>query len=331
MRALENGIAWSWSRDKVFRRCKREYYWTYYGSWGWWEDGATPTQRKASFLKRLSDLNRLVGDAIHKPIAKALHLRRPGERKLPFAQIASEAHEEFEHAVRLERWKIGDAIADPRDGEGQLSERYYELPDLDERITLAGLKLDANLEGLRQSRYARIPFRHQARDLLWVDPVEHPAIMSRNQVMEAKRLTLDDGTLLYGSPDVVVKGNDGLVHIIDWKTGRLSSPDDLQIGAYALFVERKLDVPLDAMRGHLVHFLAPGEHQAMPVEGLIEKAALVRGMIGEFLADLRTRLTDPSSNRAGDIERFPMIEPGPACVRCSYRELCGRATLDKLP
>ncbi|TAM88716.1 hypothetical protein EPN42_08775 [bacterium] len=331
MKALENEIAWSWSRDKIYRRCKREYYWTYYGSWGGWEDDATSTQRKARFLKKLSDVNRLVGDAIHTPIAKALHLRRPAERTPPFEQIAGEAHEAFEHTARLNGWQIGDDIADPKRGMGQLAERYYRLPDLDERISLARVKLEANLDGLRQSLYAKIPFRHDARDLLWVDPVEHPAIMSRNEAMEAKRLTLDDGTVLYGSPDVVVRGTDGLVHIIDWKTGRLSSPDDLQIGAYALFVQRKLDVPPDAMRGHLVHFLAPSEHQVVPIDGLAEKVTLVRSMIDEFLAGLRARLTVPQLNRADDIERFPMIDPGPTCMRCAYRELCGRATLGQPP
>ncbi|TAM59154.1 hypothetical protein EPN52_08680 [bacterium] len=325
MRELKNEIAWSWSRDSVYRRCKRAYYWTYYGSWGWWSEDASATQRKAGFLKALSDLDRLVGSSIHEPLAVAIHLRRPGERGVPFERIATQAREMFERCVRLARRRIGDGVDDARSGAGQLAERYYGSADVEERVVQARVKLESNLEGLRQSPYARIPFAHAAHDLLWVDPVAHTAIMSPSETWDAQRTTLADGTTIYGSPDVVVKGNDGFVHILDWKTGRLSAPGDLQIGAYALFIHRKLGTPLEEMKGHFVHFLAPDEHQAVAIDALAEKAALVHGMIVEFLRDLGARLTDPRANRADDIERFPMIEPGPICARCKFRELCGRA------
>lgn len=300
MSEIKNEIAWSWSRDKLLRRCARQYYWQYYGSWGAWYDDAPQQVTHAARLKRLTNFDLLVGDAIHKALGRALAHRRQEPGEMPYAAIAQDAQRLFERACE----------------QSELADEYYGVPGIPERRAAAESKLSACLEGLRMCAYAKRLFRVPRARLRWVD--------DGRGSFDDKKVILEDGCTLFGAPDVVVEDVDGHLHIVDWKTGRRDDSDRLQLVAYALFLALKLNADLESISGHLVYLLEPPERQIEDVEEL-DHVAPILGMITDLYADIKARLTDVARNLAGDLERFPLAQDLRVCARCNFRELCGRA------
>ncbi|MDE2571847.1 MAG: PD-(D/E)XK nuclease family protein [bacterium] len=300
MSELRNEIAWSWSRDKTLRRCARQYYWHYYGTWGSWWDDAPAEVKHAARLKRLTNFDLLVGDAIHKAIARAL-LHRPAQPCfMPEDAIAEDAQRLFEIAGQ----------------QAELADAYYGVPGLPERRALAEAKLAHCLEGLRACTWAKRLFRVPRSRLRWLDDAAAP--------FEARMVNTEGGYTLFGAPDVAVEDREGRLHVIDWKTGKRDDSDRLQLTAYALFLALKLNLNLDRIHGHLVYLLDPPGRQVESA-GVLEDVAPVLGMITDLYADVRSRLSDVERNIAGDIERFEMTEHFGICARCNFRELCGRS------
>jgi len=76
-----NEFSWSISRDATFKRCLREYYYTYYRSWGGWYWHATPEVKKTYTLKNLTSIPGWIGSVVHNSIA--WQLRRISHGKPP--------------------------------------------------------------------------------------------------------------------------------------------------------------------------------------------------------------------------------------------------------
>jgi predicted RecB family nuclease len=129
-----------------------------------------------------------------------------------------------------------------------------------------------------------------------------------------------DGLLLYASPDLVVKGKDGGLHIVDWKTGRPYDPNVAQLAVYGIFVKEKFGMPLERLTAHLI-YVSTGDHREQNVVEGVEEA---RRAMATYVADVKGRLTDLATNLAGDIENFPMTQDRARCRSCNFRELCGR-------
>ena len=301
MADLRNEIAWSWSRHKTLRECPRKYYWQYYGSWGGWSEEADSNARAAYRLKRLTSFDQLVGNAVHKALARALAHRPSDPCELPAAAIAQDAERIFERGCE----------------EYQLADDYYGVPGIPERRTAAESKLAAAVAGVRSSPLARGLFTRPKDRLRWVDyDFLH---------FDEKKVLVGDEYVLFGSPDVAVADAEGGIHIIEWKTGRRDESHHLQLAAYALFLHLKLAIELRRLSGHVVYLQATGAAQREDAAGLGAQVPAILDMVTELYADVRARLTDVDRNAAGEPGRFPLTEDARLCGRCNFRELCGRA------
>ncbi len=80
MSTLVNEFSWSKSRNELFRKCLRQYYFQYYGSWGGWEIDAEPRIRRIYVLKQLQNRHIWAGNKVHDCIKRALRNMRRGIR-----------------------------------------------------------------------------------------------------------------------------------------------------------------------------------------------------------------------------------------------------------
>ena len=63
---LTNDLVWSHSRAKLFRGCKRAYWFTYYGSWGGWDTQSHPRTRALYVEKKLTARPMWIGTVVHR-------------------------------------------------------------------------------------------------------------------------------------------------------------------------------------------------------------------------------------------------------------------------
>ena len=311
---IVNEFAWSWSRHEHFYQCPRKIYWQYYGSWGGWEETAPHDAALAYRLKQIKSMAMLVGQLFHDVIAERLRLRADAPAPVPEAQIKGEVERRFLKRVRESSDRDWERFAQPKKY-AILFEDYYG-PGVSEAMRGVAIEqIGTCARTLASSWYGRRAFAVPKNRMRLVDP----------QSFDNRKISVD-GTIVYAAPDLVVEDAQGLVHIIDWKTGRTGKASVAQLAVYGLLVSEKLGAPIERVRAHLV-YLASGEVEVR--ENLREGVAEARRMISTYTADVHSRLTDIAANMAGDIGQFPMTQNQSLCRRCNFREICGR--LDQSP
>jgi hypothetical protein len=310
MSDLNNEFAFSWSRQKMFYQCARKLYWQYYGSWQGWDADAPASARVAYRLKQLKSLAMLIGETFHAELAEILRRRTPAPMSVPVVQLKADMERRLLKRLRESRNADWDRYGDPKNYT-ILFEDYYGSGVSGDLEAQAIDTLHRCVDGLAADGFGRRAFGAPADKLRYIDP-KNPA---------DKRVTVD-GLTIYASPDLIVEGKAGGLHIVDWKTG-MPRPHDVnaaQLAIYGLFVQQKFAMPLEQMTAHLV-YVAAGENRA---QNVIEGEPEARRVIATFVADLVSRLTDREQNIAGDIDRFPMTNNLAMCRSCNFRELCGR-------
>jgi CRISPR/Cas system-associated exonuclease Cas4 (RecB family) len=306
---ITNEFAWSWSRHENFYQCPRKIYWQHYGSWGGWEDDAPPDAVLSYRLKQIKSMAMLVGELFHDVIAERLRMRADAPAPVPVAQIKEEIERRFLKRLRESGDRDWERFGQPKKY-AIIFEDYYGPGVSAAMRDVAIAQIGACAEVLARSAYGRRAFEVPKRRLRIVDP----------QSFDDKKI-LVDGTVVYAAPDLEVEDAQGMLHIIDWKTGRTGKANVAQLAVYGLLVSEKLGAPIENISAHLV-YLATGQVELR--ENLREGVGEVRRMISTYTADVRSRLTDVAGNVAGDIDQFPMTENRSLCRRCNFREICGR-------
>jgi CRISPR/Cas system-associated exonuclease Cas4 (RecB family) len=310
MADIANEFAFSWSRQRMFYQCARKLYWQYYGSWNGWEADAPVVSRTAYRLKQLKSLAMLVGETFHEELAEILRRRAPQPAAVPTAQLKADMERRLLKRLRESRDADWERYGDPK-GYTILFEDYYGSGVSADMEAQAIDRLRSCVDGFAADGFGRRAFGAPKEKLRFIDP----------RTVSETRVILD-GLVLYGSPDLVVEGKTGGLHIVDWKTG-MPRPHDVnvaQLAVYGLFVQQKFAMPLERMTAHLVYVGAAERREQNVVDGEPE----ARRTIATFVTDVKSRLTDPDANLAGDMDRFPMTTNTAMCRSCNYRELCGR-------
>lgn len=306
MGSFANTFAWSVSRQKTFKTCKRQYYYLYYGKWPGWNDSAPPETRLIYRLSKMVTLRMLAGNIVHKQIYLTLSNWRQG-RVMSLEQTTDIAIERLRSA-----WK------ESRDGHWRerpkrftnLFEHYYAQPVSDEDTRAAGDVV----------RVALASFYHsQALARALATPTDQ-----WKTIEEFLSFNLE-GVPVKMRMDFALQSDDKL-HIFDWKTGRKRSSDPDQLFAYALYGESVWGFALDDIALASIHlnplveetFLLPGQH----------RDAFVQGVVAASQA-MRDHLADPINNIA-HIDQFPMTDNLNTCRRCNFQELCYGGAVDRV-
>ena len=218
-------FAWSVSRDRMHRRCPRQYFLHYHGARGGWSREASDRTRTLYVLKQLSGRRAWSGSNVHDAILDVLAQLRAGKPP-PFTDMA------VDHLLQRMRtqWREsgeGDYWNAPQTA-CALWEHEYEidLSDAEWKATVDHA-LACFRTFLTSETFAAI---RALRPAAWLDLEDRAAFDL-------------DGIRALVQLDFAHRDGDGIV-IHDWKTGRADQTATReQLACYILYATQKWNVP----------------------------------------------------------------------------------------
>jgi len=308
MAKLVNTFSWSHSAAGDFEICRRKRYWSKYGAWGGWERGASEECKRAYRLNKMTNRFCLYGVAAEDSVMWMLKQYQQGR-----TVSVEEAYDTVARPQLRKAWDESKGKAwEQRAKAACLHEHYYpqfcDLTDKEIMQVIADV-VKACLNNFQKEVYPR---------LSQVTPeMEIPiAVVGKG---DAEHFMLGE-VKVYAIPDYVYVEN-GVWHIIDWKSGRRKEQHEAQLKLYALWAKVKHGISPDRIRLQL-EYLQVGEHYEFTVTE--EDLAEVVADISESVQDMRQYLEegDLSKNVGLKKPEWDMCYEPSVCTRCSFFELC---------
>lgn len=314
MAKLENNFTWSASRGGAFDYCRRKYWWNYYGSWGGWEFGADPEVRLAYTLKNLHNRWTWAGTVVHETI-EAMLRRIHGAAMhgaLLFERPTFDVEQEVAKVTQRMRaeWRESRSMAyrqRPKKAFGLLEHEYEDdIPSED------WAKINARAKkGVRDFMESELFQR-----IIESDPHRWLPIEELDQFDF-------EGTPVWAVLDFGTRTDDDGIAIYDWKTGEYKKDAyRLQLGAYALYMGAKYDMPPERVSTSLV-FLGDSDINIVSLPVSDEDLTWAKARMRASIAAMKEALPNPMVNDAPR-EAFPKTDDLEKCMACSFRRLCDR-------
>jgi hypothetical protein len=305
MADISNDFSWSKSRHEKFAECRRAYFYQYYASWGGWEASPGSETRQLYVLKKLSSRWQWAGSVVHESIRQMLSRARATGQFLPIDDMLKRTREkaraqwaysrgksywnEFARIVGLTEHEYGDPVPSE-----EWKRLYEDVVDGSLRAFYAS-ETFAKIQGQPQHRW------------MTIDELDSWDF---------------EGTKIWVAIDFAYRDQEGLIHILDWKTGQQRKVDHTQVAIYALYAREKWGVHLDNVMGGLVYLTGSGE--AVSVKADEATLETCKDEMRASIGAMKTLLEDPAANRARSLEMFPQHPDPKACARCPFRRPCGR-------
>lgn len=302
---LSNDLTWSVSRAQAFQNCQRAYYYNYYGSWGGWDSAAPDRIRQLYILKNVKPMVMWAGSIVHDLIKQALEQYSMSHILPSAADLQAQArqllrqgwtdsvNQEWRTAPKktnLHELYYGNGKSLPREDTDRIKTRVYDC-------------LEAFVNSATLKAILTVPF------VQW-KPID---ILDSFLVEENK---------VWCAVDFAYTDSEGIMHIVDWKTGG-ENPVTLrqQLACYALYALDKWKCAVGQLALHGVFLNDGGRRSDYSVDaGLLIS---VKDQILLSIQAMRRKLKDPENNLAEE-EDFPLTENTGACESCSFREACPR-------
>lgn len=294
----------------MFEECRRAYFYQYYGAWEGWLEDAPAVTRELYVLKNLSNRATWVGKVVHDVVEIVIRNLMAGRpmaaedvQRITLAKLRADFV-----ASRQARY-----LENPKRHCG-LQEHYYSMPvdprDWKASAALAESCISQFLEGKVYQRLLRLP----------------PDAILDCERMETFLVGAEDapgaGVYAYAIPDLVLRGRDGKIVILDWKTSdpRLAQSAELQLSVYADFISRDYEVPPEQILAGEV-FLRDGSLRWYPIDR--DAIARAREAVQTSVGRMRALLRDPTVNEAV-IDDCEEVEDLGICAGCRFRGPCGK-------
>lgn len=301
---ITNDFAWSPSRGRTFDKCKRAYWFTYYGGWNGWGRDAHPGRRIVYRFKKMNALIPWSGNLAHDVFEWA------AMRISKSLSVEKEAMIQRARAAMEKGWReaIGDGwVSDPKRSL-VLEDIYYEgLTDrVKEKSRSAWGRVESSIDKWWDMGWPEVLQTLQADD--WVELEGRSKVKFRGAVE------------IFVQPDLAY-WRGGHLWVVDWKTGRPKAADEKQILMYVIWAIKMKKASLDQIRTVLVYLGADAtEKTGRPtMESLKEYA-------DELWADLQRvveLLEDQDIEKnVAKAENFPMTDDRSECRYCVFRQLC---------
>lgn len=307
---LVNTIAWSYSRQRMFEACERQYWFSYIGSWNGWRASGNSATRAIYLAKKLAGLPAEVGSIVHKVIRDALEKAANGitvdaKDEIALGQIALlqgilESMDPANHSPNisppLPTRYLRDAMDEPfSDDEinaadariGELAGNFFALPLV--QTVLANPQM------------ILIPFLDPP------DPVLSECL----------------GVPAYVKTDLVLKTSDGYC-LIDWKTGRYKEEHRDQALVYDVYLRRSLKLQDSALTKVYCVYLSDSWTEPEPLTFTAEEREDALFRIHKGFEAMQTKSAHPVIN-TGHREDFPAQPSMRACRYCPFQVLCEEA------
>jgi len=303
MTTFKNEFSWSFSRNDIFRKCRRMYYFQYYGFWGGWDFAADKRTRTIYILKQLQNRQMWAGSKVHECIKNTLNEIKSGIGKIDIEQ-------KIENTLDLMRKEFLSSknkkyLMDPKTC--ALYEHEYGLDVSQE-------EWQSNAENVVEC----------LTKFFKSDIYEEISKLSDNQWFELEQFPffyLKDYKI-YASLDFAFRRNDEAI-IYDWKTGREDpEKDKFQLACYGLFAIHKWNIEPKNVK--LVDFyLSSGNQNELCLEDF--KKDEIQDRIVNSIDKMIDMLDDPQENIAME-DRFPFTENEQICNYCNFNKICTKKT-----
>lgn len=300
MAELVNEFSWSQTRAEKLKSCPRAYFWQYYGKWNGWRSDAPEEARLAYRLSKMSNLDLFAGSVVHEVAENVLRSARAG-REIPVEEAREDARRRLNEGWKQSRERR--YLADPKSAVN-LFEHYYQMPLVAADVDRIRGKVFRCVENLYRSEALSFLRAIPEKDWLAVEALGHFHV---------------DGVKVYAKPDVAVRdAKSGVFFLFDWKTGKESAANDVQLAGYALYAVESWMAPPGSIETVLVYLKEGTVKSTTPDDALLAGAReTIRASIGE----MRALLADAARNVARK-EDFPMTSDRRTCRSCFFRELC---------
>ncbi|MDD5194258.1 MAG: PD-(D/E)XK nuclease family protein [Candidatus Omnitrophica bacterium] len=294
---LKSELSWSYSRDRLFLECRRAYYYHYYASWGGWEREASDLSKKAYLLRNIQNLDAWIGDIVHQVIKWILENQIQGNTVL---------HDEAINKTKqmfLKTWEQsrGKLWVNNVKHNLNLFEHYYN------RELSRGFLAEKLVKAQRS-----------ITNIYSCGLLETISGLSKDCILRVDELDSFDfeGIKIFAVPDFAIKNE--LYTLYDWKTGKPTDKDALQLSCYTLYAHDKWKATIDNIQLVPV-YLAQEEVSLNPIKAL--KTEEVKTYIRSSISEMKSCLKDASANIA-DIDKLPKTNDGWRCKNCRFQEIC---------
>jgi hypothetical protein len=280
-------LGWSISRYEVFDKCKRQYFYTYYGKYA----PEVPAY-KINQLKALTSVPLETGNVVHDVLEAFLRRLQKSDRDIDEARFF-----EFAHQLVTKYFS-----------EKTFIEQYYGYePGAD--IGRAVEKIDTCLRSFTASPVYNWIFMaalHDRADWL-IEP-------------DGYGETRLDGMKVYCKMDFLLPV-DNCIYILDWKTGRRDEAKHArQLLGYSAAASSAFALPWNRIFPRIVYLYPQFDEMEIKVsDGDLQNFI---GQIREQTEAMYRFCRDAQNNLPLGIEEFPMSPSPPLCRQCRFRELC---------
>lgn len=300
---LKNEFSWSVSRHQLFTGCQRAYYYNHYGSWGGWEINAPERIRQTYILKNIVSMPIWVGSIIHDLIQKSLE----NFANTGFFPTAEQLKEDALNTMRT-GWtqSVKKAwIQAPK--KTNLFELYYgngkNLPrEMTDKIK------ERVLECIDNFAHSQILKEILATPFLNWKPIDKLSFFMINDLK------------VWCAIDFAYTDQNGILHIIDWKTGSERKETlRFQLACYAIYAMEKWHAKLESIEPHGV-ILNDGAR----VSNYTLSPNLIISAKDQILTSaqaMKAKLKDQENNVAEE-DDFPCNPDEFQCAYCNFKEIC---------
>jgi len=296
-------LSWSWTRNQTFLNCKRWYFHAYYSSWGGWRRKASNLSRHAYRLKRLVTLDQLFGISVHNQIHRMIDEPQKMTVEAFNASVQKALNKAYWESIhKKEQWYEHPSNFN------MLHEMYYngELPEHKIQEYRERMTVIAN---------------HLLSSQTFMDIFDRKEKKIKLITSERFRMFELGGIKVWVVMDLVYQDQEsGKFIVVDFKTGKPSSSDRVQLLLYALFLKEAFNLPtLDQMELRN-EYLSTGKHASFtPKQTDLE---YVESLIQTSVEEMKSCLRIPEQNVPLDMEMFEQTKHRAICRRCAFQELC---------
>lgn len=315
---ISNQFTWSKTRNATFEECPRKYRLHYYDYWDGWLDSAPDTARRLYKLRSLVSVPAWVGTVTHDTISWLLQYMRDGVAAPALSKVLAYARkridDNWQYSVDRRYW----------------SDRKARNPDW---FGLIEHELGLFESVVHESTVPHRAYLQAANCLinLWESDIFARILASdRNKWMriDDRSFFYLDGVKIWSVPDFMYTRDDGVVEIIDWKTGKQGDNDMEQLAAYAAFARIEHEVPIENiqatlayLKGDDVHVVTARTDMAL-IQSFAVNARASMARMTEVLEPKGDVETTRKANNPLPVLQFPKTDHVYKCKRCNFRDEC---------
>lgn len=301
MADLVNELSWSLSRSRRFDECRRAYWLQHYGSWGGWQARGDKRARASYVAKNLTGRHAWAGQAVHDAAKDAVLRYGLGDDPMP-EELTARALARMRMEFRVS--EAGEWRKKPKKVVGLVEHAF-------------GTAADVDWEEIRELVARCI------RSMLGSAALSRCLLAGASAVrsVDARSSFTEHGVQVWAAPDLAFTRDDGVLELVDWKTGQPKDGDREQLVVYGAYAEAVWGVPPSQVEGVVVYLNTDHEAEELPVRFSAAAVQAWRDRLGIELEEMRA-LHEGHEDRATHEARFERTTDASSCRWCNFREVC---------